>query len=439
MPKKTSEVVNSGKTKKILGVKGRPDLVIVESNNKITKNDDPSQTEKMKGKGQCATATTSAVFEILKRAGIPVAYKQRLSKTKFLAERCKMIHLEVVGRRYAVGSFLKRFPNLGVSDGQPPHRFHGWKFELFLKTTGLKIRDKNGKLLGEIPVDDPFISNPYDKKWELRYPKIPLWDKKSSLGTRVKSSAILPKGVNVEQIEEILKQVALVLEGAFAQMGIRFIDFKIEFGITTKGDLVVADVIDNDSWRARDSNWEELSKQLFRDNAARKLIKDKYTLMAELVQGFRIPKQVLVLWRGSPSDNFPEVPVIAGVKVVKITLSGHKSPKKCLAKLEQLLAEYPEGGVVLSIVGMSNGLGPTLAARTSWPVIAIPVTAKNRPHDVWSSLESPSGVPLLTVLSPNNAVLAAVNVLAQKNPVAYMTRQLAIEKLDGQLFHCALK
>ena len=131
VPKETKEVVNSGKTKKVFGVKGRTDLVIIESNNKITKNDDPSQTETMKGKGQCATATTSATFEILKKAGIPVAYKQRLSKTKFLAERCEMINLEVVGRRYAVGSFLKRFPNLGVSDSQPPHRFHSWKFELF--------------------------------------------------------------------------------------------------------------------------------------------------------------------------------------------------------------------------------------------------------------------------------------------------------------------
>jgi phosphoribosylaminoimidazole carboxylase/phosphoribosylaminoimidazole-succinocarboxamide synthase len=404
--------------------------VIIKSNNNITKNDDPSQTEVMKGKGRCATATTSAVFELLKNVGIPVAYKQRLSKSRFLAERCDMILLEVIGRRYAVGSFLKRSPNLVVPKGQPPHRFHSWKFEMFLKTTGLKIRNKKGKSLGKIPVDDPFIPYPYAKEWSLHQPKIPLWDEESSLGKKIKASSILPKGVRVEEIEKILKQVALVLEGAFSQIGIRFIDFKIEFGITTKGELVVADVIDNDSWRARDSNWDELSKQLFRDNAAKKLIKDKYSLVAKLVQSFKIPNQALVLWRGSPSDDFPEVPAIAGVKVVKITLSGHKSPQKCLVRLEQTLAEYPEGGVVIPIVGMSNGLGPTIAARTSWPVIAIPATAKSRPHDVWSSLESPSDVPLMTVLSPKNAILSALNILSQKNPAAYMTRQLVIEELD---------
>ena len=258
-----------------------------------------------------------------------------------------------------------------------------------------------------------------------------MWDKENSyLNQSINPLSILPDGISVEDIEKILRQVVLVLEGAFAQFGIRFIDIKIEFGITSKGELVVADVIDNDSWRAKDSDWNELSKQLFRDNADMKLISDKYSLMARLVQNFRIPRQAFVLWRGSSSDDFPEVPDVAGVEKVEITLSGHKSPRKCMNELERILAEYPEGGVILAVVGMSNGLGPTIAARTSWPVITIPATVKTKPHDVWSSLEAPSNVPLLTVLNPKNAVLSALNILAQKNPAAYMIRQLEIEKLD---------
>ena len=42
----------------------------------------------------------------------------------------------------------------------------------------------------------------------------------------------------------------------------------------------------------------------------------------------------------------------------------------------------------------------------------------------------PGNVPLCTVLSHKNAVLAALNILAQKNPVAYMKRQATIESLD---------
>jgi phosphoribosylaminoimidazole carboxylase/phosphoribosylaminoimidazole-succinocarboxamide synthase len=116
--------------------------------------------------------------------------------------------------------------------------------------------------------------------------------------------------------------------------------------------------------------------------------------------------------------------------MVDIVLSGHKSPQQCLLKLEEVLTEFPEGGVILACVGMSNGLGPILSARTSWPVIGIPMTSEKFPEDVWSSLRMPSQVPMGTILSTKNAVLMALNVLAQKNPAAYAVRQLAIEELD---------
>ena len=90
----------------------------------------------------------------------------------------------------------------------------------------------------------------------------------------------------------------------------------------------------------------------------------------------------------------------------------------------------PEGGVIIAMVGMSNGLGPMLAARTSWPVVTIPLTADENPLDIWSSLNVPSQVPLLMIMSKKNAVLAALNILAQKNPYAYMLRQYEIEKFD---------
>jgi len=414
-------------------------MVIIQNKDEITKNDDKSLTKTMASKAEYATATTSMVFELLKAAGIPVAFEKQLSATEFLAPKCEMIALEVIARRYAVGSYLKRYPNLNVSDDQPPHRFHSLVFELFFKTSdgsfsgnsGFSVQTPNDVLLDvDKPVDDPFIANPYDSFWKLKHPKIPAWDKSSDLKLQVDSSKVLPPGVTVPNIEAITREVFLVLESAWSQLGLRLIDFKIEFGIDSNGDLLVADVIDNDSWRLRTANWKELSKQLFRDNYDMSEISEKYALVARLVEKFSIPKQAIVVWRGSVADDLPEMVVPLGVDVVNVIKSGHKSPNSCLLNLEEILAEYPQGGVIIVAVGLSNGLGPILAARTSWPVIAVPLTCKTSPHDVWSSLALPSKVPMLTICKAENAYLAALDILAQKNPIAYAFRQKAIEDLD---------
>lgn len=434
---KSGEKIAEGKTKIIWAVRGRDDLVIVQNKMDITKNDDKTKTQIMKSKDLYATETTCAIFNLLKQVGIPVAYERRYSESEFLAKKTNMIMLELVGRRYAVGSFLKRSPNFKTPKGMPPHRFHTWKFELFLKTTEGRIIDREGNHIGDMckdilvrdrekPIDDPFIFDPFNELWRIHHPKIPTWDEENSyLNKGISSLFILPDGVSVKKLEEILKQTALVLEGAFAQFGIRFIDFKIEFGITSDGKLLVSDVIDNDSWRLKDSDWNELSKQLFRDNADMDFISAKYSFVAKLVQNFRIPRQVIVLWKETSLDSFPEIPDIAGVDKIELTLSGYKTPHKCMDNLENILAEYPEGGVIITFSDMSNGLGSIIAARTSWPVISV-----KSQLDVWNSLESLSNVPLLTVFSFENAVLAALNILAQKNPAAYMVRQLEIEKLD---------
>jgi phosphoribosylcarboxyaminoimidazole (NCAIR) mutase len=98
--------------------------------------------------------------------------------------------------------------------------------------------------------------------------------------------------------------------------------------------------------------------------------------------------------------------------------------------LEDILGNYPEGGVIVTKVGMSNGLGPMLAARTSWPVLSIPATLDKNPEDIWSNLRLPSSVPMAVICSEANALNFALNILAQKNPLLYQQIQRKIEELD---------
>lgn len=431
-----------GKTKKIWRVLGHKGLVIVEQKNTITKFDDPKKTKEFATKAVCSTTTTSRVFELLKKAGIPVAYQKQISDREFLAERCTMIALEIVARRFAVGSYIKRHPELISTKTQVPYRFHRLVTEFFLKTTKGQLLGSNSKVLvdGLDPLkgeEDPFILDPCVENWQLFKAKKPAWDPKANLKRTVKRSLVVcgnaPK--RIKEMEDILREVFLVLEGAWNILGFHFIDIKVEFGVTEHSNkLVVADVVDNDSWRLRNMEWEELSKEAFRQNEELSEVEQKYGLVASLTERFRIPKQALVLWRGSLGDEFPKVfssfNSRFGVNVIEVTLSGHKKTRKCLDKLDRIIGDYPDGGVIVAKIGRSNGLGPILAAHSSWSVIAIPATMEKSPEDLWSSIKMPSLVPLVTAWPEKNALLAAMNILAAKNPLLYMWRQKQIEELD---------
>jgi len=457
--------LNYGKTKEIWAVENKPTLVIMKSTDATTADNDPSKTQIMKSKGMCATITTSRVFELLQQAGIPTAYVEQISDTEILAKKCDMIPLEVIIRRYAVGSYLDRMPQF-KKEGTP-HRFHQLKFELFLKTSKgilstINLRDylpeekeelvsyldaaktlqniqkKNPEvqnlmeldrdiLVEEVIkiIDDPWIEDPYYPEWSLAHPKKPTW----TIPPLTRMRPIIDVEM-IQEIEELTRKTFLVLEGAWKNMGYRLIDFKIEFGIDAEGKLVVADVIDNDSWRLRTDDWKELSKQTFRDNHPLAQVQENYLRVAQLVEQFRIPKQAIIFWRGSDKDELEKFNDLPGVSYEDIVASGHKSPGKVNQKLEEVHAKYPEGAVIISIVGMSNGLGPILSARTVWPVYSYCNSAKTNPEDVWSGLRMPSDVPHTIFLNIKNAYLAALDVLAMKNPVAYMIRQYAIEKFD---------
>jgi phosphoribosylaminoimidazole carboxylase/phosphoribosylaminoimidazole-succinocarboxamide synthase len=314
--------------------------------------------------------------------------------------------------------------------------------EFFLKTSDGKLVNKFGETVVEgldpkKGEEDPLIEEPHSETWDLYHAKKPQWDSEAFLGWSLDNQMSGYGGKKgIEVMDNITRRVFLILEGAWQQLGCRFIDFKIEFGLNTKGEIVVSDVIDNDSWRLRDANWQELSKEAFRQGEDLVKVEEKYGLVASLVERFRVPRQALVLWRGSSSDSLPISPEWQaelsrlGLSILDEVLSGHKKTRRCLDRLEEILTQYPDGGVIVPKVGRSNGLAPILASHTSWLVVTIPATLKEFPPDVWSSVVMPSDVPLATAWPDSNAILFAVNILAAKNPLLYMWRQRQIEELE---------
>lgn len=105
-----------------------------------------------------------------------------------------------------------------------------------------------------------------------------------------------------------------------------------------------------------------------------------------------------------------------GVTAETFVASAHKVPEKVFAKVEALNATK-EPTVIITCVGMSNGLSGVVAGSSVHPVIACPVFKDKDDYlvNVHSTLQMPSDVPVLTVLEPKNAALAALRILAESD------------------------
>jgi phosphoribosylaminoimidazole carboxylase PurE protein len=219
-----------------------------------------------------------------------------------------------------------------------------------------------------------------------------------------------------------------VLEKAWQLEGRALVDFKVEFGFDTRGRLLLADVIDNDSWRVIESG-SYIDKQVYRDGGALDDVAAKYRLVAEITGRFRLPRQQIILWRGSESDKTEVFSQALGdLKDVMtvVTCSVHKEPVAAASTLHRMAQDVPDS-VVIAYIGRSNGAGPTISAMSTIPVITVPASVKEFPEDVWSSLRAPSKVPVMTVLEPANAVLAALQILSARNPRLYAHLRAEIE------------
>lgn len=106
-----------------------------------------------------------------------------------------------------------------------------------------------------------------------------------------------------------------------------------------------------------------------------------------------------------------------GVDSEIIVASAHKVPELVVKHIERLNARK-EPTVVITCVGMSNGLAGVAAASLVHPLINCPPFKDHDDYlvNIHSSLQMPSDVPVMTVLNPKNAALCTIKILAQTDP-----------------------
>ncbi len=216
------EKLAEGKTKIVYAHPEDPTLAIIVHKDGISAGDG-ARRHIIPGKGALSGRTTANVFTMLNHAGVATHFVAAPEPAVMVVQRCVMIPLEVVNRRIATGSYIRRHPD--VNEGT---RFDPPLLEFFLKDDARH---------------DPQVT-PED---------------------------IIAQGIasaeEVEQMATESQRVFLLIEAAWAAQDVVLCDLKIEFGRNASGALVVADVIDNDSWRIWPGGVKEqmLDKQVYRN------------------------------------------------------------------------------------------------------------------------------------------------------------------------------
>ena len=191
------------------------------------------------GKGVVNNKMSNYLMQLLEKEGVPTHFVKELNDRETLVKKVSIVPLEVIVRNVAAGSFSKR---LGVPEGTP------------LKTTVLEYCYKNDELGDPMVNDYHILAMGYATKQEL--------DTISSLTFR---------------INDFLKDF-------FKKINVDLIDFKIEFGRTPEGKIVLADEISPDTCRFWDATThEKLDKDRFRRDMGG--VEDAYAEMMKRIFG----------------------------------------------------------------------------------------------------------------------------------------------------------
>ncbi len=177
----------------------------------------------LEGKGVVNNQISGFIMQNLNAIGVPTHYIKTMNMREQLVREVEIIPLEVVCRNVAAGSISKR---LGIEEGTPLPRSI---VEFYYKNDGLH---------------DPMVAEEHITAFN--------W-------------------ASTQEIDDIMALTLRVndyLFGMFAGVGIKLIDFKIEFGRLYEGDMVrtvIADEISPDSCRLWDmSTNEKMDKDRFR-------------------------------------------------------------------------------------------------------------------------------------------------------------------------------
>ncbi|WP_155287612.1 phosphoribosylaminoimidazolesuccinocarboxamide synthase [Lacticaseibacillus zhaodongensis] len=217
MPVK-KELLYRGKAKSVYATDD-PDLLWVIYKDQATALNGKVK-EQISGKGRLNLQISTLLFKEITAAGVPTHFVSDPDADSMLCKRAKMLPLEAVLRNYASGHFESKFHVKHLLPFKPAiHEYYYKSDEL----------------------DDPFINN----------------EQIIALG--------ITDAATLARVHDLTDQVNEFLTARFAGIGITLVDFKLEFGFLSDGQLVLADELSPDNFRLVDKDTgASLDKDVFR-------------------------------------------------------------------------------------------------------------------------------------------------------------------------------
>lgn len=226
-----------GKAKKVFATED-PAYVIVSYKDDATALDGLKKGT-IAGKGAINNRMSNYLMQLLEKEGVPTHFVEELNDRETVVRKVSIVPLEVIIRNISAGSFAKRY---GVEEGI-----------VFAEPT-IEFSYKNDDL------HDPLIN---------QYHAL-------ALGLATKEE--------IQTIETLAFKVNRVLKDYFLKLGVRLVDFKLEFGRLPDGKIVLADEISPDTCRFWDAKTgEKLDKDRFRRDMGG--VEDAYREMMHRVLG----------------------------------------------------------------------------------------------------------------------------------------------------------
>lgn len=214
------DLIYEGKGKKVHRVANNPDLLWLDFKDSLTAFN-AQKLGSFPNKGAIGRDITSIVIRFLEMHEISSHRVQDIGEHEMICKKLEMIPLEVVVRNVVAGSFAKKF---NLPEGE------------VLKKPIVEFFYKKDEL------GDPFIS-----------------DEHALYLNAVRSPS------DLEQLKRLALKINSALKNLFESIGIRLVDFKLEFGYTSDGEIVLGDEITPDSCRLWDfATNEKLDKDRFR-------------------------------------------------------------------------------------------------------------------------------------------------------------------------------